>query len=185
MAIEGETIEDKCRTFAYMLGLEEPVSAEVLQAAIDNPGYARSLMSAIDNPARLADLLIHPPIIVSSQPANSFSNARLIAKASSALLKWAVAGFPTVPKSTLQKREDACLACPNLKAPETRLQSMSASASTSSKIGNRTGNKSCAVCGCVITNKIRLSTETCPVASSENPALNLWGEAMKTEVAEA
>jgi hypothetical protein len=179
--IEGETFADKCQTFAYMLGLDEPVRREVLEAAIDYPAYARSLMAARDKPERLSDLLHNPPLQGSSEPLNNFTNSKLVAKASSALMKWALSGFPTVSKSTLEKRENACLACPNLIAPSSQLQRITASSVVSDQIGRRTGNKSCSACGCVITNKIRLSTESCPVASQENPALNRWGEELKTD----
>jgi len=180
LEIEGETFEDKCRTFAYMLGLEEPVRREVLEAAIDYPAYARSLMAAKDKPERFSDLLYNPPIIGSSKPLNNFTNAKLVAKASSALLKWAASGFPTVSISVLRKREDACLACPDLMAPTHRLQQISASGELSDQVGRRTGNKSCAACGCVITNKIRLATESCPVADPANSGFNRWGEPIRT-----
>lgn len=177
--IEGETFADRCLTFAYMLGLDEPVSREVLEAAIDYPAYARSLMSARDKPERLNDLLFNPPVISATKPLNNFTNTKLIAKASSALMKWAVAGFPTVSKAKLKTREDACLACPNLTEPTSTLQRATASATVYDQIGRRAGNKSCSVCGCVIVNKIRLSTESCPVPSSMDATRNRWGEELK------
>lgn len=178
--IEGETFDDKCRTFAYMLGLDEPVSREVLEAAIDYPAYARSLMGAKDNPERFSQLLYNPPIVGASKPLNNFTNARLIAKASTALFKWAASGFPTVSKAVLRQREDACLACPNLTEPSSVLQRATASAVVSDKVGQRTGNKSCSACGCVITNKIRLATESCPIEDPEIAGMNRWGEPLKS-----
>lgn len=177
--IEGETLADKCRTFAYMLGLEQPVSEAVLMAAVDEPGYARSLLQAVNKPERLNDLLNNSPF---SQPSktNTYTATKLLTKASSALMKWALSGFPTVPKATLQKREEACLACPNLTAPAHRLQQLSASATPRTEIGMRTGNKTCSACGCVITNKIRLATETCPVEDTAHSGINRWGEPIKS-----
>lgn len=176
--IEGESLAEKCQTFAYMLGLEEPVSETVLIAAIESPAYARNLMQAMNKPVRLNDLLTNPPHLEGAKPTNNFTHGRLIAKAGAALLKWAGAGFPTVSKSTLQRREDACLACPNLTAPASTLQQITASSVVRDEIGKRTGNKSCSACGCVITNKIRLATESCPVAADGDPGMNRWGEAI-------
>lgn len=178
LEIEGDTLADKCRTFGYMLGLDQPVSETVLIAAVEEPGYARSLMAATNKPERLNDLLHHPPRLQSKVATNHYTTRKLLTKASSALMKWALNGFPTVPKATLRTREDACLACPNLTAPTNTLQQITASAAPRTELGRRTGNKSCAVCGCVITNKIRLATETCPVEDPARPGVNLWGEAV-------
>lgn len=177
--IEGETMADKCRTFAYMLGLEQPVSETVLVAAVELPAYARSLLQAANKPEHLNDLLNNPPY---SQPskANTYTATKLLTKASSAIMKWALSGFPTVPRDILQKREEACLACPNLTAPAHRLQQLSASATVRTEIGMRTGNKTCSACGCVITNKIRLATETCPVEDTAQAGMNLWGEPIRS-----
>lgn len=176
--INGASVAEKRQTFAYMLGLEEPVSEAVLLCAVESPSYARSLMNAMNQPARLNDLLTNPPHLRGTKA--TFSNANLVAKAGTALMKWAVAGFPTVSKSVLETREDACLACPELKAPTNTLQQLTASSSVSEKIGRRTGNKSCQACGCVITNKIRLATESCPLACPDDFTVNRWGEPLKT-----
>src|ERR1044072_8476634 len=69
LEVDGETIEDKCRTFAYMLGLEEPVSKEVLIGALEVPAYARSLMAAKDKSNRFYDLLNNPPRTTGAGPA--------------------------------------------------------------------------------------------------------------------
>lgn len=179
VVIEGETLADKCRTFAYMLGLEEPVSERVLVAAIEGPVYARTLLNSINKPERLADLLNHPPRLQSKEPESTYTATKLLTKASSALMKWALSGFPTVSKAVLKTREDACLACPNLTAPSHALQQLSASSSAGTAPGKRTGNKTCAACGCVVANKIRLATEACPVEDAARPGMNRWGEAVK------
>lgn len=176
--IEGETLADKCRTFAYMLGLEQPVAENVLVAAIESPAYARALLATINKPERLNDLLLHPPQLQSNVTANTHTATRLLTKASSALMKWALKGFPTVSKSVLRTREDACLACPNLAAPTHALQQITASAIAGTELGRRTGNKTCTACGCVVTNKIRLATESCPVEDTAHAGMNRWGEAM-------
>ncbi|HTL82942.1 MAG TPA: hypothetical protein VL651_14610 [Bacteroidia bacterium] len=175
LELPGETIGDRCRTFAYMLGLDEPVPERVLTAAIENTGYMRRLLASTNNIPALYDLLNNPP---SPVVRNSFSNSELIAKAGKALMKWAVSGFPTVSKEQLKKREDACLSCPNLSEATHSIQRFSASADVTEKVGWRTGNRACASCGCVVHNKIRLATESCPEHISGNENINRWGELM-------
>ncbi len=173
--LAGETFADKCLTFGYVLGLDQAVPEKVLYAALEDSGYAKRLLSNRNKPA-LYDLLNNPPTFSGVSLNRSFLNGQLITKAGKALLNWGLAGFPTVSKATLKKREDACLQCPNLKASSNILQRISASSEVSDEIGNRTGNKSCALCGCVVKNKMRLSTETCPDAVPSTPGFNRWGE---------
>ncbi|MGL4599271.1 MAG: hypothetical protein ACRCYO_17245, partial [Bacteroidia bacterium] len=70
-----------------------------------------------------------------------------------------------------------CLACPNLMEPTNTIQKISASSEVRDETGFRTGNKICASCGCVVKNKMRLTTDTCPIAAEGTPGINKWGEA--------
>lgn len=169
--LHGETFAEKCLTFGYVLGLEQAVPEKVLAAALENPDYAKRLLAQRDTP-HLYDLINNPP-----EKRFTISTASLISKAGKAILQWGVAGFPTVSKEVLTRREDACLACPNLVESTLVLQKITASSKITNEAGHRTGNKSCALCGCVIRNKIRLNTETCPQEVAETPGLNRWGEA--------
>lgn len=166
----GQTFAEKCRTFAYILGLDNPVPENVLAAAIENPDYAKRLLMQRDSP-HLYDLLNNPP-----EKRAKISPASLISKAGKAILQWGLSGFPTVSKEVLKKREGACLACPHLVESTLVLQKITASSKITNEVGHRTGNKSCELCGCVIRNKIRLETETCPMEDVDNPGMNLWGE---------
>lgn len=168
----GQTFAEKCRTFGYILGLDNPVPENVLAAAIENPDYAKRLLMQRGSP-HLYDLLNNPP-----EKRAKISPASLISKAGKAILQWGLSGFPTVSKEVLKKREDACLACPHLIESTLVLQKITASSKITSDIGHRTGNKSCNLCGCVIRNKIRLETETCPLEDAGNLGMNLWGEAI-------
>lgn len=170
--IEGETFADKCRTFGYVLGLDNPVPQNVLVAALADSNYAKRLLMSRGQP-HMYDLLNNPP-----EKLSKISPSSLIFKAGKALLQWGISGFPTVSKETLKKREDACLACPELVESTLALQKITASSKITDEVGHRTGNKSCALCGCVIRNKIRLNTETCPQEVAETPGLNRWGEAV-------
>lgn len=169
-SLDGETFAEKCLTFGYVLGLEAAVPENVLVAALEDAAYAKSLLMHRGS-AHMYDLLNNPP-----QKLSNISPSSLISKAGKALLQWGLSGFPTVSKATLKRREDACLACPNLTASVSVLQKITASSAISNEIGRRTGNKACGLCGCVVRNKMRLETETCPEEMKETPGLNRWGE---------
>ena len=178
-AVEGETLEEKCFALGQLLGLNDAVPENVFLAAIEFPLYGQKLLAKKNNPAVLEQLLNNPPelpLYSSSGVKRSYSNNELMAKAAKALVKWGFSGFKKVSDDVLQRREAACLACPNLSEPESNLQRFTASSTVIDKLGYRTGNKVCGVCGCVVKNKMKLSTETCPVASDTDPAVNRWGE---------
>ena len=54
-------MEEAQRRLAALLGREEPVSAEVLRAAVEDPLYAMHLMVSRSSPELLAILLQRPP----------------------------------------------------------------------------------------------------------------------------
>jgi hypothetical protein len=73
-----------------------------------------------------------------------------------ALLKWAQTGFSVVDDETLERRENACLACPHLSEPQKLVQKIIPSKEINQKIGQRTGKKVCNLCGCNVSKKIRI-----------------------------
>jgi hypothetical protein len=177
--IPGDTLEDKCQAFSCLFGLDKPVSEKVLIAAVEDAAYARSLITAKEDLEKLNELIQNPPEQAFQRglkAGRSFSNAALIAKASRALVKWGASGFSTVTRDVLEIRENACLACPHLTNPESVLQRITARSLNSNDLGHRTGNKVCGLCGCVVKNKMRLATDTCPDRVSETSELNRWGE---------
>ena len=177
--ISGQTLKDKLLAFSDLLGIKNPLPEKILIAAIQDPNYAGKLLANRENPIQLYDLFNNPPVFSASGSSTTtpgLSSAELISKAGKALFKWGFSGFMTVTSEILKKREDACLACPNLVEATKMIQRLSASSKISSEIGKRTGNKSCSKCGCVVKNKMRLATETCPEELPETPGTNRWGE---------
>ncbi|SEW52791.1 hypothetical protein [Chitinophaga arvensicola] len=157
---------------AEILGLEGPVSEEVLKAAVGNESYARNLLLSKENPQMLETLLNKP----GRQGTQEFSHATLIRKAATALLRWGKTGFAIVNADVLEQREDACLSCHHLRDPKGTLQQIVPSAQGKDKPGYRTGKKVCDLCGCNIANKIRLPSEFCPDVHPEDHQHTRWGE---------
>ncbi len=109
---------------------------------------------------------------------NKFTNFQLVKKAGKAIIDWSGSGFASVSDEQLEKREAICLQCQYLREPKIMLQQIVTSNDMSDKPGNRLGNKVCGVCGCSVKKKIKMSTEICPISSTDNPGINLWGESV-------
>jgi hypothetical protein len=171
-------VQQKCLEFAEILGLNEPVSSEVLQAATEDETYAHNLLVCRKEPAFLNYLLANPPKLRSSPELlpQDKTNLELISKASHTLLKWAQTGFSVVDDETLERRENACLACPHLSEPQKLVQKIIPSKEINQKIGQRTGKKVCNLCGCNVSKKIRIPSESCPDKHPTQAAMTRWGE---------
>lgn len=170
-----QPLQEQRAEFAELLGLEEPVEEKVLLAALENQTYAHNLLTTRDTPEFLDRLLKKPPIV--HKPAKS--NTDLIKSATTALINWKKAGFSVVDQGTLERRENACLSCEHLKKPDKMLQKLVTS-SAKEEIGKRAADCVCNLCGCSISKKIKLPSESCPAVSKNNPKLNRWEEPIKS-----
>ncbi|MGH8532703.1 MAG: hypothetical protein ACREV1_08265 [Gammaproteobacteria bacterium] len=166
---DESSLEEKCFELALTLGLEEAVSVQVLEAALRDEGYAHNLLVSRRSPVMLKFLLANPP---KPRTANGelgqFSNAELVRRAALALLKWGQVGFTVVDQATLERRRAACLNCLHLtEPPDKLLYKLTATGDN---------NKICALCGCSIRKKTRLTSESCPDRHPEQKGLSRWGE---------
>jgi len=171
------TLEQRLAAFGEILEVDRPVSKQVLFGALQDATYARNLLVSRRSPRHMEYLLSHPPAVgMPEQDAPMPSDGALMRHAASGLMKWARTGFSIVEETTLQKREDACLACPHLATPTRFLQKMLPSRKETAEIGRRTGEKVCDLCGCSISRKIRLTSELCPGRDPANPGVSRWGD---------
>lgn len=162
-----EEIRAQCEELGRVLGLEAPVSREVLQAAVADSGYASNLLVARGQPRFLNVLLARPP-----RPQLAMPSLRdLAVSAAASLSRWACTGFSTVSEECYAARLNACAACPNLSAPPEQRQWLYTLAGASP--GQRAV---CSKCGCVVTTKARLTHETCPDPDPANRSVNRWNE---------
>jgi hypothetical protein len=168
------TLSQQCRQFADILGLDGPVTEKVLMTALENETYARNLLISKESPQLLKRLLDNPPKPRSSN--QEFSSINLIGKAAGALLRWGSTGFTKAGPTMIERRETACLACPHLAEPQGVLQNIVPSAGLKEAAGYRTGKKVCGLCGCNVSNKIRLVSEHCPDIDADDNGLTRWGE---------
>lgn len=181
LTLNKGSLFEKCEELGKILQLEQPVEEQVLLAALENEVYASNLLISKGNLDFLNLLLAKPPAPKkkASNKATAHSQVDLIKKAGKSLYNWAQTGFQKVPWEILEKREAACLGCPNLIEPKHRLQKMTASADVRDETGKRTGNKVCQVCGCVVKNKMKVATDTCPQEDPNRSGYNRWGDMMR------
>lgn len=153
--------------FGELLGLGEPVSSDVLSAALASESYARSLLSSRRTPQMLRMLLASPPQRAVRK--DEFGTLELLQRGSRALLAWSKTGFSTTDPVERQQRTEACLACPDRRASGNHLLQ-----ATRSELGV------CGLCGCPLSRKVSMKSETCPGRSTDDPGRNRWGQAVAT-----
>jgi len=174
---DKDTFEEQCKKFGELLRLGKPVTSEVLISALHNENYARDLVANKRAPLIVKKLLSNPPEVKSlHKPGHHFSNRELITNAAKAMIRWSKAGFTKVDMETLERRENACLSCPNLVDPEKLIQKIIAIPTVSNKIGERTGSHVCDLCGCHIKKKIKVISEDCPDKHPNREGFTRWDE---------
>ncbi|MCF2133790.1 MULTISPECIES: hypothetical protein [Burkholderiaceae] len=167
--IQLNSIEDGCRQLARILELDVPVSHEVLISAVQSDEYARNLLICRRTPAFLNTLLsnpIRPQLQAQDRDRGAFE---LMKQASHALARWGAVGFSVVDDEVLKRRLRACLACPNLRT-----------SSTATVYKLMKTQASCALCGCDVEKKARMSSEHCPGEDPEIQGRNRWGQLLRT-----
>jgi hypothetical protein len=158
----GQSESQMCADLAHALGLSEPVSATVLQAALASDSYARSLLASRRTPQMLQMLLASPPR--RTRVKAEHSTAELLQRGSRSLLTWARTGFSTTDPVEREARTQSCLQCPHRQAPGASLLQ-----ATRSELGV------CGLCGCPLSRKVSMLSERCPGESPDNPGSNRWG----------
>ncbi|MGC5698870.1 hypothetical protein J4P02_01570 [Pseudomonas sp. NFXW11] len=171
--IRLRSIEDGCRQLADILELSNPVAPEVLIAALQSEEYARNLLICRRTPAFLDNLLanpVRPPPATEPEPKLEQSAVALMKQASGALARWGSVGFSVVDDGLLEQRLGACLACPNLRPSDDAASALHRLLKTRAR---------CALCGCDVEKKARMSSEHCPGADPQRPDHNRWGQPLR------
>lgn len=163
-----------------MLGLDGPVSSAVLARARAEDRFASHLfLSSFDHD--MLRLFLHDEknsAYELYEIPEKFSNVQLATKATRALLDWGKSGFEKVSKETYEARFSACEKCEFLKDPPAQL-------AYKVKLKRESDQRICGACGCGVSRKAWLSTETCPVSDPSNPEFNLWAEPVKRQMSTA
>ncbi|QNR24553.1 hypothetical protein [Croceimicrobium hydrocarbonivorans] len=175
----SNSFPEMCTRMGAFLGMNEPVPENAMRRAIKDDEYANNLITC-RNSVDFLQVLLNDPLNESfseSIEENTHSNGDLALKAVKAMFKWGKAGFSVVDDETLERRENACLSCEHLVKPNKSLQKLVVSQAVD-KIGKRAADCTCKLCGCSISKKIKIPTESCPGAHLTQPGYNRWGEKM-------
>lgn len=165
---------DMRETLGAMLGLDGPVKSSVLSRAREDEHFASHLFISRFNSELLALFLNdkkNEEYEIYEVP-EKFTNINLAAKASKALLNWGKSGFETASKELYEKRFSACEKCEFLNDPP-------AQSVYRVKLKRESDPRVCSACGCGVSRKAWLITETCPVPNPARPEFNLWDEPVK------
>ncbi len=170
-----------CARMGAFLGLSREIPKNAMLRAIEDADFANDLIISRNSPGFL-DVLINDPknteYATRDDSNKEVDKAVLLKNATNAITRWAKAGFSVVDEQTLLRREDACLACKYLIKPVDVLQKIVTSKPQEID-GKRAADCVCRICGCSISKKIRIPTESCPDKHSEISGINRWGEQMK------
>ncbi len=157
-----------------MLDLDASVSSAVLARAREDDHFARHLFISRFDKDLLALFLNdekNDKYEIYEVPKN-FTNVHLAKKAVNALTNWGKSGFETVTKELYEKRFGACEKCEFIKDPPSQF-------AYKVKLKRESDPRICSACGCGVSRKARLPTETCPVSNPACPGFNLWDEPVK------
>ncbi|CAN7486421.1 hypothetical protein ACSC9U_10600 [Pseudomonas solani] len=165
--IRLRSIEDGCRQLADILGLDAPVASAVLIAAVQSEEYARNLLVCRRTPAFLDTLLANPTVAPTTAAVPVKGTRELMKQASTALASWSAVGFSVVDSEVFERRLGACVACPNLRPSDSAPSALQKLMKT---------RASCALCGCDVEKKARMSSERCPGEDPQLAGHNRWGQ---------
>jgi hypothetical protein len=176
-AHEPQSLQESCIAFGNQLGLDGPVSEQVMLSAIADPTYTHNLLVSRKVPLFLEHLLKNPPSPPESKAAGDDqeqqrSNGMLLKESVSAFWRWSKSGFAQLDEAAFQRRYQSCLACEHLQDPPGTMLYKVASLG----LAERNARKICGLCGCTVSRKARLPTEACPGRDPHNSTLNRWGE---------
>ena len=163
------------KNLGNLLGLNKPVSSAVLSRARMDDNFAIHLFKSADD-LDLLQLFLddteNDKYELIDIPKNQ-TNSELVMKASNALWNWKNSGFEKVSSEVYSARISNCNSCDYVKdAPDKLVYKV--------KLKKESDSRICGACGCGISRKAWLPTETCPIENPLNFGFNLWNEKVKT-----
>ncbi|MDB9527336.1 hypothetical protein PN498_15150 [Oscillatoria sp. CS-180] len=179
---EAETIGEARDKLGEILKLKGPATRAVTLRVLADSAFAERLISVRNFPD-WRDRLLDDPVNLAFEPTDQSlgegegdthsvtSTVSVIKKSSAALLQWGAAGFQKTKPEIAERRKAACLSCDQLTEPPNSFPYQIARAFADSD------RRICAACGCVVSKKILMATERCPLVDPENPNRSRWGDA--------
>ena len=158
-----------------LLGLGETVSDRAYFRAVNDRTYLHNLLCSRGTP--LLETLLNDTgdYFSDKQPINhkntkvNRSPDKLLLRFAKSMIKWGKSGFAKVDEATYNRRLAACSTCNLLSSvPNQFLYKL---------VKNKHGHSGiCASCGCIVSKKALIATDTCPEKHPGKPGINRWGE---------
>lgn len=176
-----------------LLGLAGPVPDAVLRRALAEQVFVYHLFASAGRPEMLERFFQAPATLAYAEPTTSPAaspaeqasaptagqagqadqgNLDLARTATKALAKWATSGFRRADPQVYERRLAACLGCDQLAEPPRSVLAKIAAPGA----GDRADGMVCGACGCFVTRKAGLATESCPLPDPADPARTRWGD---------
>ena len=176
-AIDLKSFEEVRDYLSILLNLRDPITRDVVFAAIDDPLYLHHLLVCRDEPKFLEVLIrsaSETDFEANTKQEHNFQS--LSTHAVKSFWNWAKIGFSFVDDSKLQSRLNACKSCPNfVVAPSNMLYKVVAGSNVKER------NMICQLCGCVVSKKALLPSESCPSRDPAKPQFTRWGESINLD----
>jgi hypothetical protein len=167
-----EAWASRARSLADKLGLSAPVAPEVLHHLAQDPNYGVNLLIARGNEPVLRALLGRSP----ARGSAPFDEDAALAKVDEALEDIDAVSAICADADTVARREQACLACPDLVGTPQQLKRLAVRIEQAQPPGWTAHDLHCLACGCQLGRKLRWLTQHCPRPHAEQPGLTRWGE---------
>ena len=163
------SIEDARRHLGEMLGLGISIPENVLRAAIEDANYAHNLMVR-KNSRKSLRAFIKAPLSPNAPSVVIRDERETLRRFREAMVRWAKVYFTVVDAETKMRRTTACAKCEHISdAPATLLYRIAG-------LFRPNQEKICNLCGCLLSKKIMMPTESCPAPHLTERGLSRWGE---------
>ncbi len=179
---DAETFGDARQMLAGLIGLTEPAPPGMTARVLVDTKFA-ALVAGMGHLPGWRDRLVNDPFNGKFAPPDIADDAadaaslpktrELVSTFAKGVATWAGSGFTATPPEKLAVRKAACEACDQLtEAPNEGLHRIARAVAGPDK-------RMCRACGCLMSKKIALDTEHCPLPNKDTPTLSRWGEPLE------
>ena len=174
---------------ADLIGSPAPAPVWLTLRALNDQQFLYYLISTNDIPSLRSKLLgedassgssatwpsrLRPVSAAESPQIRHKHNYSVAKKAFTSLVEWGRTGFRVVDEALRLKRLAACNQCVYLRDPPPSAVYGGLKLIFGSK------EKMCSACGCLVSKKVVMAHEKCPVQDPVNPAFSMWNEPWAT-----
>ncbi len=179
---DAESFGDARQMLAALIGLTEPAPPGMTARVLVDTKFA-ALVAGMGHLPGWRDRLVNDPFNGKFAPPDIADDAadaaslpktrELVSNFAKGVATWAGSGFTATPPEKLAVRKAACEACDQLtEAPNEGLHRIARAVAGPDK-------RMCRACGCLMSKKIALDTEHCPLPNKDTPTLSRWGEPLE------